>query len=112
MPFILSTRGVVLASLLFAGPAFAADFSSVVRAILNHQTDGPLAEMDGDRRAKMTDCVVETLAALPQGLKRQILEGENIEDQEHRFGRVVDADHAKWRQTIARQCGHIAVEDD
>ena len=39
-------RTVVLATLLIAPPAVAADFPTVVRSILDHQTDGPLAEMD------------------------------------------------------------------
>jgi hypothetical protein len=91
-------------------PAVAADFSTVVRAILDHQTDGPLAEMGADKRAKMTDCVIETLAALPSGLKKKIVEGKDLEEQEHRFGQVVDENHAKWRQTIAQKCGHIATE--
>ena len=82
----------------------------MVRAILDHQADGPLAEMDADKRAKMTDCVVETLAALPSGLKKKIVEGKDLEEQEHRFGQVVDENHAKWRQTIAQKCGHIATE--
>jgi hypothetical protein len=104
-------QALVGLSLFLAAPAFAADFSTVVRAILNHQTDGPLAEMERDMRSRMTDCVVETLAALPSGLKRKITEGATLEDQEHAFGQVVDADHAKWRQTIARECGHIAVDN-
>lgn len=100
-----------MASLLFAAPASAAEFPSVVRAILDYQTDGPLAEMNPAKRAQMTACVIDTLAALPSGLKRRIVEGKDLEDQERRFGQVVDADHAKWRQTIARACGQIAVED-
>ena len=101
-------RAVLLTSLLLAAPAAAADFPSVVRAILDSQTDGPLTEMDASKRAEMTDCVIQTLSALPEGLQREIVEGKDLEEQEHAFGRVVDADHAKWRQTIARECGHIA----
>jgi hypothetical protein len=99
---------VLLGSLLLATPAVAADFSAVVRAILDHQTEGPLTEMDAAKRAEMTDCVIETLSALPDGLQRKIVEGKDLDEQEHLFGQVVDADHAKWRQTIAKQCGHIA----
>jgi hypothetical protein len=106
----LSIRTVVLASLLLAVPAAAADFPTVVRAILDHQSDGPLTEMDADKRARMTDCVVETLAALPSGLQKKIVEGKDLEEQEHLFGQVVDENHAKWRQTIAQKCGHIATE--
>ncbi len=105
------TWAMLMIVMLAAAPAAAADFPTVVRAILNHQTDGPLAEMEPDKRGRMTDCVIETLAKLPSGLKRRIAEGATLEDQEHEFGRVVDADHAKWRQTIAKSCGHIATED-
>ena len=101
---------MLIASLLSAAPAVAADFSTVVRAILDHQTDGPLTEMDADKRGKMTDCVIETLAALPSGLQQKIVEGKDIEEQEHLFGQVVDENHAKWRQTIAQKCGHIATD--
>jgi hypothetical protein len=103
----LSPRVVVLA-LFLATPAAAADFPTVVRSILDHQTDGPLTEMDADKRAEMTNCVIQTLSALPAGLQRKIAEGKDLEEQEHLFGQVVDADHAKWRQTIAKECGHIA----
>jgi len=106
----LSTRTLLIASLLLAAPAAAADFSTVVRAILDHQADGPLTEMDADTRGKMTDCVIETLSALPSGLQRKITDGKDLEEQEHLFGQVVDENHAKWRQTIAKQCGHIATE--
>ena len=91
-------------------PASAADFPTVVRSILDHQSDGPLTEMEPDRRARMTDCVIETLGALPDGLKRKIVEGKDLDEQEHLFGQVVDENHAKWRQTIAKTCGHIATE--
>ena len=101
---------LVFASLLVSASAVAADFPTVVRAILDNQTDGPLTEMDADKRARMTDCVIETLAALPSGLKDKIVEGKDLEEQEHRFGQVVDENHAKWRQTIAQKCGHIATE--
>lgn len=100
------------AALLLSGvPAAAADFPSIVQAILDSQTDGPLAEMDADKRGRMTDCVIDTLGALPSGKQRYIVEGANFDEQEDRFGEVVDENHAKWRQTIAKACGHIAVDD-
>jgi hypothetical protein len=99
------------AILISAAPSLAADFPTVVRNILNNQTDGPLSEMDADKRGRMTDCVVETLGALPSGLQRKIVEGKDLEEQEHLFGQVVDADHAKWRQTIAKSCAEIATAD-
>ena len=105
----LRFRGAVfLGSILLIPPAAAADFPTVVRAILDHQTDGPLTEMDAEKRAEMTECVIQTLSAVPEGLQRKIIEGKDVEEQEHVFGQVMDADHAKWRQTVAKECGHIA----
>ncbi len=91
--------------------ARAADFPTVVRAILDAQTSGPLAEMSKRKRALMTDCVVAALDALPNGKKRLITGGANFEEQEHRFGQVVDEDQARWRKNIAKACSEIAVDD-
>ena len=103
--------GVVAAALLLsAGPASAADFPTVVRSILDRQTDGPLSEMEPDRRLKMTDCVIQTLGGLPSGLQSRVVDAGDIDAQEDEFGKVVDENHAKWRQTIAKTCGHIATE--
>jgi len=98
------------AILLLATPAGAADFPTVVRSILDRQTDGPLSEMDAAKRLEMTDCVIQTLSALPEGQQRKIVEGKDLEEQEHLFGQVVDENHAQWRQTIAKECGHIATD--
>jgi hypothetical protein len=95
--------------MLIATPAFATEFPTVVRAILDNQTDGPLTEMDADTRSKMTGCVIDTLSALPSGLQKKIVEAGDLNAQEHAFGEVVDADHAKWRQTITKACGEIAT---
>jgi hypothetical protein len=111
MTFRQAVRNLaVVAMLLPAAPALAADFPTVIKNILDHQSDGPLTEMEPDKRAKMTDCVIQTLSALPSGLQRKIVDAGGLEEQEHAFGQVVDADHAKWRQTIAKECGHIATD--
>ena len=59
----------------------------------------------------MTDCVIQTLGALPSGLQKRIVDAGGFDEQEHEFGQVVDENHAKWRQTIAKACGHIATEE-
>ena len=105
-----SIPAAIVASLLLATPAAAASFPSVVRSILDAQTDGRLAKMGRDQRARMTDCVIATLAGLPGGKKRYITEGANLDEQEHRFGEVVQEDRAKWKQKIATACSKIAVE--
>lgn len=100
------------AALLPGAPAEAArDFNSVVKAILDSRTDGPLAEMDGNKRSRMTTCVIQALQPLPAGYKKKIVDGKNLQEQAHIFGQVVDENHAKWRQTIAHACSEIATED-
>jgi hypothetical protein len=101
---------IVTPLVLGAVPAAAADFPSTVRAILDSRTDGPLAEMPPERRAMMTDCVINTLAGLPKGRKNYILEGATFDEQVDRFGRVVDENRAEWRQNIAGACAHIALD--
>jgi hypothetical protein len=107
----LSTKTVLLALLAIgaAPAAWAAGFPTVVRAVLDGQTTGRLATMDRDQRAEMTNCVIATLAALPAGKKRYITEGASPDEQEHRFGEVVQEDRAKWKQKIASACGKIAL---
>ncbi len=92
--------------------AQAADFPKVVRSILDSQTTGRLATMGPGKRARMTDCVISTLNGLPNGKKRYIVEGGTLDQQEHRFGEVVQENHAQWKQEIARACAQIAMGKD
>jgi hypothetical protein len=110
-----STFGVVLAATAAlaigaATRASAASFPQVVRGVLDAQTDGRLAKMGRDQRSRMTDCVIATLAGLPGGKKRYIVEGASLDEQQDRFGEVVQEDRAKWKQKIATACSKIAVE--
>ena len=104
---LLATGAVVIGA---APEALAASFPAVVRAVLDSQTDGRLAKMGRDQRARMTDCVIATLAGLPGGKKRYIVEGASLDEQQDRFGEVVQEDRAKWKQKIATACSKIAVE--
>ena len=108
----LSTKTIVLALLAMgaAPAASAASFPTVVRSVLDGQTTGRLAQMDTDQRGQMTDCVIASLAGLPAGKKRYIVEGASPDEQEHRFGEVVQEDRAKWKQKIASACGKIAMQ--
>jgi hypothetical protein len=49
------------------------------------------------------------LADLPNGKKRFVIEGANYDEQQDRFGEVVMANRAEWKQKIARSCAHIVV---
>ena len=93
-----------------APDALAASFPAVVRAVLDSQTDGRLAKMGPEQRGRMTDCVIATLAGLPSGKKRYIVEGASLDEQQDRFGEVVQEDRAKWKQKIAHACSKIALE--
>lgn len=84
-------------------------FASVVTEILQAQTDGPLGRMSPQKKAAMIGCVNKTLADMPNGKKRYVLEGTDYEDREHRFGKVVLENRAEWKQKIARGCSSIAV---
>ena len=77
--------------------------------VLIGREDHKTAEADA-KRLEMTDCVIQTLSALPEGQQRKIVEGKDLEEQENLFGQVVDENHAQWRQTIAKECGHIATD--
>jgi hypothetical protein len=105
--------GLITAALLLpvAPVAAAGSFNSVVKAILDSRTDGPLAEMDANKRSKMTACVIQALQPLPSGSKKKILAGKNLSEQARIFGQVVDENHAKWRQNIAKACSEIATAD-
>jgi hypothetical protein len=101
---------ILTIALLFGGTALAAnDFPTVVRAILESQTDGPLSQMPPRTRSSVIDCVVATLDGLPSGRKRFIVEGGDFEEQEDRFGQVVDDNHAEWRQKLAAACAETAL---
>jgi len=97
------------ASMLAAPAAEAASFPSVVRAVLDSQTEGRIAQMGRDQRARMTDCVIGALSGLPNGKKRYIVEGATLDEQQDRFGEVVQEDRAKWKQAIAKACSSIAM---
>jgi hypothetical protein len=111
----IAAAAALAATLSLAATAEAADFPTIVRAILNAQTDGALAGMSPQKRGLMTNCVVDTLQALPEGQKRQIVAGADLDAQEHTFGQVVMANRAAWKKKIAAHCSQIAlgrVEDE
>ena len=113
MTKILSRSSIMalVAALPLAGApeAQAASFPTVVRQVLDSQTDGRLARMGPDQRSRMTDCVISALSGLPNGRKRYIVEGSTLDEQQDRFGEVVEADRAKWKQAIAKACSSIAM---
>src|SRR3712207_2497232 len=89
--------------------ATAADFAAAVRNVLEGQTDGPVAEMDAATKRKLIACVTQVLSGVPEPQKQYIAEGNGFEEQEHRFGEVVMANQAEWKQKITKECGDLAV---
>jgi hypothetical protein len=90
-------------------PAAAEDFPDVVSEILNRQVEGPISVMSEKTKEAMVTCVNTVLEALPKGKKRFILAGEDYEERESRFGKVLYQNRAEWVQKIARGCASIAL---
>jgi hypothetical protein len=116
MAHVRTLRGLAalfaLGALLPGGaPAAAAvDFPTVVRQILDGQTDGRIANMGASQKSAMIACVIGALDPLPAGRKRYVVEGADFGQQQHRFGEVVNENHAKWKQAIANACAKIALQ--
>jgi hypothetical protein len=87
-------------------------FPEVVSEILNGQTEGRISEMGAQQKSQMIDCVNKVLTDLPAGQKRHVLEGSDFEDREHRFGKIVQENHAEWKKKIASACAEIAMEEE
>ena len=89
----------------------ASDFPTAVSEILNNQTDGPISEMQGDKKQAMIDCVNGVLADLPDLSKNYILKGASYEERESRFGQVVTEHENQWRKKITAGCSEVAMSD-
>ena len=102
--------GLVVMTLAAPQNAAAADFPSVVTQILMSQSTGAMSRMSETKKRLMIACVIKSLQGVPNPRKRYVVEGANLDEQEHRFGEVVMADRAKWKQQIAHDCSSIAVQ--
>ena len=110
----MRTRGssvylAVVALTLGAGSGSAADFPSAVETVLMGQSDGQIAKLDPAGKRALIGCVNKVLDKLPAGDKRYVAAGSGFEDLEQRFGEVVMANRAKWKQRIAKACGSLAL---
>jgi hypothetical protein len=101
----------VLAATVMTGSsgALAGDFPAVVAQVLMNQSDGPVAQLDTGKKQELIACVNTVLADLPNGKKRFVVEGASYDEQQDRFGEVVMANRAEWKQKIAKRCAHIVV---
>lgn len=89
--------------------SLAADFPTVVEEILRSQTEGLISELEEEAKSALIACVKKVLEGLPNGQKRYVVQGETFEERERRFGKVVQDNHAEWKQNIARGCASVAL---
>lgn len=97
------------AFLLGAPPSLADEFPVVVAKILQSQTDSRIASLDAARKQEMINCVNGVVAKIPAGKKRFVLAGATFDEQQDRFGTVVQENRAEWEQKIAAGCSSIVV---
>jgi uncharacterized protein (DUF1800 family) len=104
MMTVLSATVLILA----AGSAgAAADFNSAVERVLLQQKE--IKELDSARQKEMIACVKQVLTKVPEPKQQYVAEGANYDEMENRFGEVVLADRAKFKQQITKACGDIVV---
>ena len=96
---------LTLASNAMAGP----DFPAAVEQVLQAQQDGPVSQLNDDKKRELIACVNNVLTELPDGKKRFVVEAASFDEMENRFGKVVMENRAEWKQRIARNCAHIVV---
>ena len=96
--------GIVLG---LSSPGFAADFNEVVETVLSRQPQ--VTDLPPDRQRAMIACVKKVLANVPAGQQRHVAEAANYSQMEDRFGELVLADRAKFKQQITSDCGQYAV---
>ena len=104
-----SALGAVVITLGSVNGVLARDFNSVVTTVLSKQPQ--ITDLAPDRRRQMIACVKKVLVAVPAAKKRYVAEAANYAEMENRFGEVVMADRAKFKQQITKDCGSIAASE-
>jgi hypothetical protein len=85
----------------------AANFNQVVETVLSRQPR--ITELSPDRRRAMVACVKQVLKAVPPAQQRYVEASANYDEMQDRFGEIVLADRAKFKQKITQQCGGIVA---
>ena len=88
--------------------SFAAEFNTVVETVLLQQKE--VKELDAERQGQMVACVKEVLADLPASKQAYVAEAADFDQMEDRFGEVVLANQAEFKQAITKKCGGIALQ--
>jgi hypothetical protein len=100
----LCAVGITLASVT---GTLARDFNSVVETVLSNQPQ--ITDLAPDRRSQMIACVKKVLVAVPRPTQQYVAEAPSYNEMENRFGEIVMADRAKFKQRITKACGSIAT---
>ena len=85
------------------------EFAAIVAEILNAQTEGRISEMGPQQKTAMIACVNAVLVNMPNGRKRYIMQGANLDEREDRFGKVLYENRGEWVQNVARACAKTAL---
>ena len=94
-------------TLTSSGAAAAASFNSVVETVLSKQPQ--ITDLSADRRREMIACVQKVLEQVPPPKRDYVAQAKNYDEMENRFGEVVMADRARFKQRITRECGNIVA---
>ena len=109
--FSMGAKALAVAALVSvpASASYAADFETAVATVLMGQKDGRIAELDEAKKKQLIACVNKVLADVP-GAQRDYLEAaEGFRETEDRFGEIVMANQAEYKQKITKECGDLAV---
>ncbi len=105
-----ATALMVVAAIGFpASATFAADFATAVQTVLMGQKDGPITKLDDAKKSEMIACVTKVLADAPGAARRYVEEAEGFDQTEDRFGELVMANQAEYKQKITKECGDIVL---
>jgi hypothetical protein len=103
---VLAAAAFVIVS---ASGSYAASFNSAVEKVLVQQKE--IKELDSAARGQMVACVQKVLAEVPGEKQSYVAEAANFEEMEDRFGEVVLANQAEFKQMITKECGSIVMEN-
>ena len=106
LPNTLAAAAIVVAS---SSAGFAASFNSAVQTVLLQQKE--VKELDADGQSQMVACVQKVLADVPPQKQSYVAEAKGFDEMESRFGEVVLANQAEFKQMITRECGSIVLEN-
>ena len=107
MTRFVTAFGTMFVLVTFSGPSFAADFNSVVETVLSKQPQ--ITDLPPDRQGEMVACVQDVLAEVPRPKREYVAQAKNYDEMENRFGEVVMADQAHFKQEITKACGNIVA---